>query len=206
MNFELKCRCCGNSFIFTEKEIEYYKEKGFKPPKKCPKCRKNPLSDVGYVSKDLGLSQQDIENNPQNHSGFFRAGTPKYEGFALNGCFILTTIEEKKYYLKIERMPKNTFSILFLESEDDASHFHKDVDIEFVKKLVNERISVSKKPFEVQSYTLEYSPRFVDEINIDELKKLKHLTEPMDVWRAKWHYEQCWNIHYYKRDINLSDF
>ena len=206
MNFELICRCCGNSFIFTEEEIIYYKERGFCPPKRCPKCRKNPLSDINSASKNLWLSKQDIENNPQNHSGFFKVGTPKCEGFVLNSCFIMVTIKNEKYYLKIERMSKHTFAILFLDSEDNASHFDKDIDVEVVKKLVSERISMSEKSFCIQSYTVEYIPMFGDEIDIDELKKLKHLTEPMDIWRAKWHYKECWNIHYYERDINLADF
>ena len=206
MDVKLKCKYCGKNFYFTNDEIEYYKRKNYRPPKKCPECRKNPYADINVLSKGLGLAQQDIENNPQNHSGFFQVGTPLYEGFSLNGCFILVTIEDVKYYLKIERMPKNTFSILFLDSEEDASHFDKDVDLEYIKKLVNDRIAMTKKPFEIQKYTLEYTPKYTDEIDVDVLKSLKHLTDPMDILRAKWHYEKCWKIHYYKRIINLTDF
>ena len=206
MDIKLKCRCCGKGFIFTNAEIEHYKIMNYSPPRKCADCRKNPYADMKSVSQNIGLKQQDVENNPQNHNGFFRVGIPKCEGFALNGCFITVKIESQNYYLKIERMPKNTFSLLFLDSEDDASHFDKGVDIEYIKKLVDERTSKAQKLFEVQDYKLEYTPKYEDEICIDDLKSLKHLTEPMDIWRAKWHYEQCWKIHYYDRDLNLSDY
>ncbi len=35
------CADCGNEFIFTEGEQEFYKEKGFEnEPKRCPDCRR----------------------------------------------------------------------------------------------------------------------------------------------------------------------
>ena len=37
----LTCRDCGNEFVFTEGEQEFYKEKGFEnEPTRCPVCRK----------------------------------------------------------------------------------------------------------------------------------------------------------------------
>ncbi|NEZ45794.1 cytochrome C551 [Clostridium niameyense] len=37
----LVCSDCGNEFVFTEGEQEFYKEKGFEnEPKRCPECRK----------------------------------------------------------------------------------------------------------------------------------------------------------------------
>lgn len=34
------CKDCGASFVFTEKEQEFYKEKGFEnEPQRCPSCR-----------------------------------------------------------------------------------------------------------------------------------------------------------------------
>ena len=36
----LDCRDCGNQFTFTEKEQEFYAEKGFEnEPARCPSCR-----------------------------------------------------------------------------------------------------------------------------------------------------------------------
>ena len=37
----LTCRDCGNEFVFTEGEQEFYKEKGFEnEPTRCAACRK----------------------------------------------------------------------------------------------------------------------------------------------------------------------
>lgn len=37
----IKCKDCGNDFIFTEAEQAFYKEKGFdNEPVRCPDCRK----------------------------------------------------------------------------------------------------------------------------------------------------------------------
>ncbi len=36
----IKCQDCGEEFPFSEKEQEFYKEKGFPPPKRCHFCRK----------------------------------------------------------------------------------------------------------------------------------------------------------------------
>lgn len=36
----LKCKDCGSSFIFTENEQAFYREKGFEnEPQRCPSCR-----------------------------------------------------------------------------------------------------------------------------------------------------------------------
>jgi ribosomal protein S27E len=37
----VKCKDCGNDFIFTEGEQAFYKEKGFEnEPQRCPDCRR----------------------------------------------------------------------------------------------------------------------------------------------------------------------
>ncbi|MDR1940670.1 MAG: zinc-ribbon domain-containing protein [Clostridiales bacterium] len=37
----LKCKDCGEDFVFTEGEQSFYKEKGFEnQPQRCPACRK----------------------------------------------------------------------------------------------------------------------------------------------------------------------
>lgn len=35
----LKCEKCGEDFVFPCGEQKFFEEKGFIPPKKCPKCR-----------------------------------------------------------------------------------------------------------------------------------------------------------------------
>jgi CxxC-x17-CxxC domain-containing protein len=37
---QLLCKDCGNTFVFTEREQEFYKEKQFQnEPQRCPACR-----------------------------------------------------------------------------------------------------------------------------------------------------------------------
>ncbi len=37
----IKCKDCGETFVFTVSEQEFYKEKGFdNEPVRCPDCRK----------------------------------------------------------------------------------------------------------------------------------------------------------------------
>ncbi|MDD4188706.1 MAG: zinc-ribbon domain-containing protein [Eubacteriales bacterium] len=37
----LKCKDCGEEFVFTESEQAFYQEKGFEnEPQRCPDCRK----------------------------------------------------------------------------------------------------------------------------------------------------------------------
>ena len=35
------CVQCNTEFEFSAAEQEYYQNKGFNPPKRCPQCRKN---------------------------------------------------------------------------------------------------------------------------------------------------------------------
>ena len=37
---ELTCNDCGNTFIFSEKDQEFFASKGFQEPKRCPACRR----------------------------------------------------------------------------------------------------------------------------------------------------------------------
>lgn len=38
-NIEIKCSDCGQTFYFTDRDQEFYKQKGFQQPKRCFKCR-----------------------------------------------------------------------------------------------------------------------------------------------------------------------
>jgi CxxC-x17-CxxC domain-containing protein len=47
----LTCRDCGNSFTFTEGEQDFYAQKGYSEPGRCPDCRaakKAARSNGGY--------------------------------------------------------------------------------------------------------------------------------------------------------------
>lgn len=43
MNYEdmtLNCKDCGMSFVWTAREQEFFAQKGFSTPVRCPACRK----------------------------------------------------------------------------------------------------------------------------------------------------------------------
>lgn len=42
---KLECADCGNTFIFTAGEQEFYQERGFSEPRRCPSCRAMRKSD-----------------------------------------------------------------------------------------------------------------------------------------------------------------
>lgn len=39
-NKEMRCKECGEKFIITAADREWYAEKGFKEPRRCKPCRK----------------------------------------------------------------------------------------------------------------------------------------------------------------------
>ena len=52
----LTCRDCGNEFVFTEGEQEFYKEKGFEnEPTRCPACRKAKKQQKLISSKKMQI-------------------------------------------------------------------------------------------------------------------------------------------------------
>ena len=46
----LTCRDCGNAFTFTEGEQDFYSQKGYSEPSRCPDCRaaKKAARNSGY--------------------------------------------------------------------------------------------------------------------------------------------------------------
>jgi CxxC-x17-CxxC domain-containing protein len=56
----LTCGDCGAQFTFTAGEQEFYDEKGFTPPKRCPDCR-NAKKDARRTETEVtcaGCGQQ----------------------------------------------------------------------------------------------------------------------------------------------------
>lgn len=52
----LVCRDCGSDFIFSAGEQEFYAERGFVQPSRCPTCRANRRGD--RPGSGAGVSQQ----------------------------------------------------------------------------------------------------------------------------------------------------
>lgn len=38
---QLTCKICGDSFVFTTGEQEFYRDRGLAEPRRCPRCRPN---------------------------------------------------------------------------------------------------------------------------------------------------------------------
>lgn len=38
-NLLLRCKDCGAEFLWSVREQEFYKERDYEPPKRCPHCR-----------------------------------------------------------------------------------------------------------------------------------------------------------------------
>ena len=51
---ELTCKDCGEKFVFTEGEQEFFESRGFSDPVRCKSCRdarKAQKADSGFASK-----------------------------------------------------------------------------------------------------------------------------------------------------------
>ncbi len=56
----ITCVQCNTEFEFSAVEQEYFKNKGFNPPKRCPQCRKNKAK--------LANPEQNTHPNKKKHS------------------------------------------------------------------------------------------------------------------------------------------
>ena len=67
----LVCKDCGNEFVFTTGEQEFYKEKGFEnEPVRCPDCRrarkqqnKTDIEIIKKINRDLYSGQRIYKDN-----------------------------------------------------------------------------------------------------------------------------------------------
>jgi CxxC-x17-CxxC domain-containing protein len=70
----LKCRDCGNDFVFTAGEQGFYAEKGFtNKPSRCPSCR-----TANKSRRDSSLSYSSGGSSYGNGGGGFRAERQMY--------------------------------------------------------------------------------------------------------------------------------
>lgn len=59
---KITCRECGKKFDITERDVEFYKSKGFYPPKRCKHCREI-VNNEDYTIKRLGLKRNSFIDN-----------------------------------------------------------------------------------------------------------------------------------------------
>ena len=53
-DFEITCAECGATFPFTEREQEYYRERGLSHPKRCKPCRDARRANFGGARQGGG--------------------------------------------------------------------------------------------------------------------------------------------------------
>jgi len=64
------CKECGNEFILTDKQVEFYKKQNWAEPERCQNCRRKrrrveavPCKDCGEVFTMNGLEIEFYEKN-----------------------------------------------------------------------------------------------------------------------------------------------
>ena len=206
MDITLTCKSCGKKFLFTQGEIQYYKLNGLTPPKKCPSCRKNPYADLHSDSSKLGMSLQNIEDNPANHAGFFPVGYPAYEGFSLKHGVVTVEINNRWYYVRVERIKNKQFVILFLTSDERATVFSPEFDLQYILNLLSERSQIVGHEFKIQRHKIQYSPKIVGwDDDVETLKKLKHSVDWWNIQIAQIDYKEYWRRNIVTRLLNLEE-
>jgi len=53
-DLDITCAECGNTFPFTEREQDYYRERGLSNPKRCKACRDARRSSFGGARQGIG--------------------------------------------------------------------------------------------------------------------------------------------------------
>jgi chaperonin cofactor prefoldin len=65
----LNCRQCGEDFVFSEAEQEFYKEKGFDLPRRCKKCRSIAQTQVAPNHFTCNKCGNDLEEDASVYCG-----------------------------------------------------------------------------------------------------------------------------------------
>lgn len=58
MDVTLKCQDCGNEFIWTEDDQEFYRQKGLEQPKFCIICRSKHRAQQRDPGRDAKLKNE----------------------------------------------------------------------------------------------------------------------------------------------------
>jgi len=58
---ELTCSDCGEAFVFTARDQEFFQSKGFQEPKRCPACRRSRKSQRDGGGYEGGRERKEHE-------------------------------------------------------------------------------------------------------------------------------------------------
>lgn len=75
----LTCRDCGQEFAFTAGEQDFYTQRGFSDPQRCPSCRaarkqQRNQNGGGYGSSDFGSGGYESNGGGYRSGGGFSSG------------------------------------------------------------------------------------------------------------------------------------
>ncbi|HEX8683917.1 MAG TPA: zinc-ribbon domain containing protein [Ardenticatenaceae bacterium] len=89
----LTCRDCGNSFVFTQGEQEFFTMKGFSEPTRCPSCRqarkreRNGSGGISYSSSSPAGSYSDSYTQPSSYSGAGYGESSEHSSYGSSGGY-----------------------------------------------------------------------------------------------------------------------
>jgi len=89
----ITCRDCGNSFVFTAGEQDFYAQKGFNnEPTRCPSCRQTRKAAGGFGSRDSGgyssggYSSRDSYGERDSYGGGYSRGPREMHSATCASC------------------------------------------------------------------------------------------------------------------------
>ena len=118
MNTEIaKCINCGKEFVI---HTNYYRNRGFVLPKKCPACRgriENKVLFEGNVRVDIDpntfFEKKDLIHRDKKGQQFFAGVRYKLKAEKVIPIYDLTKVRRKLYYCRImERQNGNVYVVL----------------------------------------------------------------------------------------------
>ncbi|MBA3531916.1 MAG: zinc-ribbon domain containing protein [Ardenticatenales bacterium] len=85
----LTCRDCGNSFVFTEGEQEFFTMKGFSEPSRCPDCR------AAHKRQRQGRDNREMSSPPRDRGTQESRGDRQLYEVECSECGTLTQVPFK---------------------------------------------------------------------------------------------------------------
>jgi CxxC-x17-CxxC domain-containing protein len=73
----LTCADCGQQFVFTESEQDFYAQRGFTEPRRCPSCRAARKAQRGESSGGGGYSSGGYGGGGYSSSGGYGGGSSR---------------------------------------------------------------------------------------------------------------------------------
>ena len=106
MDFNLVCKECGQTFLFSEGEQKYYLQNGLMPPKRCKFCRNNNFTS------ELGIKTSSYFEN----ANIYGPGTSVSGGLSI----------EHSYYVKVndKYVVVKDGRIIFTETKTECTFFN----------------------------------------------------------------------------------